>query len=59
MLALITASRAACKTATHTEVSAPHTSTTSSKPSRSAEATRANSRRRNDRAAAIARSGSA
>ncbi|CDP89271.1 hypothetical protein BN975_05123 [Mycolicibacterium farcinogenes] len=58
VLARITASRAACSTATHTEVSAWHTSVTSSRPSTSAEAMRASSRRRNVRAAAIPRTGS-
>jgi hypothetical protein len=54
----ITASSAACSTATHTDVSARHTSVTSSIPNRSAEAMRASSRRRKLRAAAIARTGS-
>ena len=58
VLARITASSADCSTATHTDVSAAQTSVTSSMPSRSAEATRASSRRRNVRAAAIARTGS-
>lgn len=57
-LARIIASSAACSTATHTEVSALHTSVTSSMPSRSADATRASSRRRRVRAPAIARTGS-
>ena len=59
VFARITASSAACSTATHTDVSCLHTSVTSSIPSRSAEAIRASSLRRNVRAAAIARSGSA
>ena len=59
VLARITASSAACSTATHTDVSALHTSVTSSMPSRSAEAIRASSRRRSVRAAAMARTGSA
>ncbi len=58
VLARITASSAACSTATHTDVSALQTSVTSSMPSRSADATRASSRRRSVRAAAIARTGS-
>ncbi len=56
--ARITASRAACSTATHTAVSCLHTAVTLIMPSRSAEAMRASSRRRSDRAAAIARVGS-
>ena len=59
VLARITASSAACSTATHTDVSAWQTSVTSSMPSRSADAIRASSRRRSVRAAAIARTGSA
>ena len=55
----MTASNAACSTATHTDASAWHTSVTSSMPSRSAEAIRASSRRRSVRAAAMARTGSA
>ncbi len=55
----ITASSAACSTATQTDVNALQTSTTSSIPNRSADAIRASSRRRNVRAAAIARTGSA
>ena len=57
-LARIIASRAACSTATHIEVSAAHTSVTSSMPSRSADPMRASSRRRSVRAAAMARTGS-
>ena len=59
VLARITASSADCSTASQTDVSALQTSRTSSMPSRSAEATRASSRRRRVRAAAIARTGSA
>ncbi len=58
VLARITASRAHCSTATQTDVSAVHTCSTSSMPSRSADATRASSRRRRVRAAAMARAGS-
>ena len=57
-LARITAFSAACSTATHTEVSAAQTSVTSSMPSRSAEAMRASSRRRSERAMAMERTGS-
>ena len=55
----MTTSSAACSTATHTDVSASQTSVTSSMPSRSADAMRANSRLRKVRAAAIALTGSA
>ena len=58
VFARMTTSSAACSTATHTEVSARQTSVTSSMPSRSADASRANSWRRSVLAAAIARSGS-
>ena len=54
----ITASSAACSTATQIDVSALHTSRTSSMPSRSADAIRASSRRRKVRADAIAFTGS-